>query len=63
MIKLKSEKINNNLDKLIDIVKKLRAPDGCAWDKEQTHESLIPYLIEETYEVIEAIEQKNFKFS
>jgi len=58
---LKSKKINNNLDKLIDIVKKLRAPDGCAWDKEQTHESLIPYLIEETYEVIEAIEQKNFK--
>ena len=41
--------------KLIQILKDLRSPDGCDWDKEQTHESLVPYLIEETYEVIEAI--------
>ena len=34
----------------------LRGPDGCPWDKEQTHESLKKYLIEETYEVIEAID-------
>ena len=61
MIKLKSKEINNNLDKLITIVKKLRSPDGCDWDKEQTHQSLVPYLLEETYEVIESIEQKNFK--
>ena len=33
---------------LIDIVEKLRAPDGCPWDKEQTHESLLPYFLEET---------------
>ena len=32
-----------------NIIKKLRAPNGCEWDKKQTHESLIPYLIEETY--------------
>ena len=38
-------------------VKKLRAPDGCSWDREQTHESLIPCLIEECSEVIEAIEK------
>jgi XTP/dITP diphosphohydrolase len=34
----------------------LRSPGGCPWDAEQTHESLAPYLIEETYEVLEAIE-------
>ena len=51
----------NDLDRLICIVKKLRAPDGCDWDNVQTSKSLIPYLLEETYEVIESIEQKNFK--
>lgn len=60
MIKLKSKKISN-IDRLVNIVKKLRAPNGCEWDKEQTHESLIPYLIEETYEVVESIEDKNYK--
>jgi len=42
---------------LLKIVEKLRGPDGCPWDKEQTHESLLPYLLEETYEVIESIEE------
>ena len=46
---------------LVDIVEKLRAPDGCPWDKEQTHESLLPYLLEETYEVIESVELKDWK--
>ena len=41
---------------LIDIVEKLRSPDGCPWDKEQTHGSLLPYFLEETYEVIESVE-------
>ena len=50
----------SNFNKLIDIVKKLRAPDGCEWDREQTHESLTPYLLEETYEVLEAIDNKDF---
>tara|TARA_Y100001970_G_scaffold284011_1_gene400493 strand:- start:178 stop:957 length:780 start_codon:yes stop_codon:yes gene_type:complete len=45
--------------KLINILKELRAPDGCDWDREQTHSSLIPYLTEETYEVIEAIEDND----
>jgi tetrapyrrole methylase family protein/MazG family protein len=40
--------------KLCDIVAKLRAPDGCPWDREQTNESLLPALIEEAYEVDEA---------
>ena len=58
---MKSKKANNSIEKLIGIVRKLRAPDGCDWDREQTHESLTPYLLEETYEVIESIEQKNFE--
>tara|TARA_B100001248_G_scaffold140051_1_gene105132 strand:+ start:2071 stop:2859 length:789 start_codon:yes stop_codon:yes gene_type:complete len=41
---------------LIDIIERLRAPDGCPWDKEQTHESLLPYFLEEAYEVIESVE-------
>ena len=35
---------------LIDIIARLRAPDGCPWDREQTHESLLPYFLEEAYE-------------
>lgn len=41
---------------LIDIIKKLRAPNGCPWDKKQTPESLKPYLLEETHELAEAID-------
>jgi tetrapyrrole methylase family protein / MazG family protein len=45
-----------NFFKLREIIAELRGPNGCPWDKEQTHESLKKYLIEETYEVIEAID-------
>jgi nucleoside triphosphate diphosphatase len=45
--------------KLCDIVAKLRAPGGCPWDREQTHESLLPALIEEAYEVAEAARAKD----
>src|SRR5258707_3805016 len=41
---------------LFAVVARLRAPDGCPWDREQTHESLRPYLLEETYELLEAID-------
>lgn len=44
------------LKSLIDTAHQLRAPGGCAWDAEQTHRSLIQYLLEETYELIDAIE-------
>jgi len=44
-----------NFAKLREIIAILRSPEGCPWDKEQTHESLKKYLIEETYEVIDAI--------
>jgi len=45
------------LRRLIAIVDRLRAPDGCPWDREQTVESLAPSLIEEAYEAVEAIER------
>jgi len=44
------------LEELIAVLEQLRAPGGCAWDREQTHESLVQYLIEETYELVDAIE-------
>ncbi|MBT7888756.1 MAG: nucleoside triphosphate pyrophosphohydrolase, partial [Deltaproteobacteria bacterium] len=46
------------MKKLIDIVARLRAPDGCSWDRKQTHVSLIPYLLEEAWEVIDEIQQE-----
>jgi tetrapyrrole methylase family protein / MazG family protein len=45
-----------NLDELIEIVRRLRGPDGCPWDKVQTHKTLAPYAVEETYELVDAIE-------
>ena len=46
-------------EKLVAVQARLRAPDGCPWDREQTHESLRTYLIEEAYEVLEAMEGGN----
>src|SRR6188508_1216173 len=43
------------IDQLVDIIAKLRGPGGCPWDQEQTHASLRAGLIEEAYEVVEAI--------
>ena len=44
---------------LVAVVKALRAPNGCPWDQKQTHESLRRYFIEETYEVVDAIDNKD----
>lgn len=49
------------LIELLAVLKKLRSPDGCPWDREQTTRSLIPYLLEETYEVIESIESNDYQ--
>ncbi len=46
-------------DRLVEIVARLRAPDGCPWDREQTLETLRPFVLEETYEVLEAIDVGN----
>ncbi len=45
---------------LLEIMRLLRAPDGCPWDRVQTHESIRQNFIEETYEVVEAIDQSDF---
>lgn len=49
-------KAATEFQRLIDIVARLRAPDGCPWDREQTIDTLKPYVLEETYEVLEAID-------
>lgn len=49
--------MGKNLDQFIATIARLRAPDGCPWDREQTHETLARYVLEETYEVVEAIHQ------
>jgi tetrapyrrole methylase family protein / MazG family protein len=46
-------------EKLVAVQARLRAPNGCPWDREQTHESLRTYLIEEAYEVLEALDSGN----
>jgi len=46
----------SELLRLVEVMDRLRSPGGCAWDAEQTHESLIKYLLEESYEFIDAIE-------
>ena len=43
------------MERLLETMRRLRAPDGCPWDKEQTHESLRPYLLEEAAEAVDAI--------
>ena len=53
------KKEHYTIDDLAEIVTLLRSKDGCPWDKVQTHESIRPDLIEETYEVIEAIDQND----
>ncbi|KJF27254.1 nucleotide pyrophosphohydrolase [Clostridium aceticum] len=48
-----------NVNNLVEIMEILRSKEGCPWDIKQTHDSLKPYLIEESYEVLEAIDQKD----
>jgi MazG family protein len=47
----------NEFANLVEIVRRLRAPDGCPWDREQTLETLRPFVLEEAYEVLEAIDR------
>lgn len=51
--------ITKNFNSLINIIEKLRGPNGCDWDKAQTNESLIPYFIEEVYEMVDSIDNKD----
>ncbi|ALA57541.1 nucleoside triphosphate pyrophosphohydrolase [Nitrospira moscoviensis] len=49
--------MSDRFSKLVELMAALRAPNGCPWDRKQTHQSLKPYLLEETYEVLETIDQ------
>lgn len=53
--------MSERFHKLVDLMAALRAPNGCSWDRKQTHESLKPYLLEETYEVLDTIDQQDRK--
>ena len=48
-----------NFEELVRVMKRLRAPEGCPWDREQTHSSLKPYMLEEVYEALEAIDAED----
>ena len=49
-----------SFEKLVEIMARLRAPDGCPWDREQTFQSITPHTLEETHEVIEAVEKQDY---
>ena len=51
---------NNKFGTLVEIMAKLRSKDGCPWDREQTHATLRQYLVEETYEVLEALDEADY---
>ncbi|MEI8129305.1 MAG: nucleoside triphosphate pyrophosphohydrolase [bacterium] len=53
--------MTTNLEKLIEIVKILRSKNGCQWDREQTHSSLKPNMLEEAYEAVDAIDSGDMK--
>ncbi|KRQ86683.1 Nucleoside triphosphate pyrophosphohydrolase [Caloramator mitchellensis] len=53
-------KKKNSFDDLVQILDVLRSPGGCPWDREQTHDSLKRYMLEECYEIIDAIEGKDY---
>ena len=49
----------SELQRLVEVMDRLRSPGGCPWDAEQTHESLIKYLLEESYEFIDSVDAKD----
>ena len=54
---MENESHKSNLLRLAEVMDRLRSPGGCPWDREQTHQSLLTYLLEESYEFIDAIER------
>lgn len=55
-----SEPIGTKFERLVDIMARLRAPGGCPWDRDQTFDTIKPYTIEETYEVLDAIDRRDW---
>ena len=58
-LKARKETVSRRFEDLVELQKKLLAPGGCPWDRQQTHESLRTYLLEETYEVLDALDAKD----
>lgn len=52
---------NQEFARLVEIIAKLRGPEGCPWDKKQTHVSLREFLLEESYEVLEALDEEDYQ--
>ena len=52
-------KVGESFERLVEVMERLRSPGGCDWDRAQTHQSLKPYLIEEAYELLDAIDSGN----
>ena len=50
---------DSELQRLVEVMDRLRSPGGCPWDAEQTHESLVKYLLEESYEFIDSLDAKD----
>jgi MazG family protein len=55
-----SQTTGEKFERLVAIMARLRAPGGCPWDREQSFDTIKPYLVEETYEVLEAIDQRDW---
>ncbi|HMA60803.1 MAG TPA: nucleoside triphosphate pyrophosphohydrolase [Halanaerobiales bacterium] len=58
---MESKNFESEFDKLLYVMDKLRGPEGCPWDRKQDFYSLKPYIIEEAYEVVEALEEKDME--
>jgi tetrapyrrole methylase family protein/MazG family protein len=56
---MKTQAVGEKFEQLVAIMARLRSSEGCIWDRQQTHESLRQYLLEETYEVLEAIDHRD----
>jgi MazG family protein len=58
--KLPAKPVGAGFTRLVEIMGRLRSPDGCPWDREQTFDTIKPYLLEETYEVMDAIDARDW---
>src|SRR5262245_24233991 len=56
-----AQSIGQKFENLVRIMAQLRAPGGCPWDREQTFDSIKPYTLEETYEVLDAIDARDWE--
>lgn len=56
-----TEPLGRKFERLVEIMARLRAPGGCPWDREQSFDTIKPYLLEETYETLDAIDARNWR--